>query len=134
MDSSPHKKHLSPPRVSIRAGDIGLIFFCLLVSTYLFKTLWHTEQATKVQVKYGSQIVGTYSLNQSRDIHLMGAIGATHISIANGKVRFTSAPCSNQYCVHQGWLHHTGQAAICLPNQISVELLGKQKPFDTLNY
>lgn len=129
-----HQKPQNSSRTSMRLGDWAVILFCVLISVYLFKSLWRTEQATKVQIKYGAQVVGTYSLNQSRDIHLHGAIGETRIMISQGKVRFFSAPCTNQYCVHQGWLHHAGQSAICLPNQISIALLGKQKPFDTLNY
>jgi len=36
--------------------------------------------------------------------------------------------------VHQGWLSHAGQVAICLPNQISLELLAERKLYDSLSY
>ena len=48
--------------------------------------------------------------------------------------RYTQSPCRNQYCVHQGWLSRAGQVAVCLPNQISLELLGGDKNYDSLNY
>lgn len=115
-------------------GDYCIVLLGIIISVVLFNTLWHSEHAAKIQIRQGNQILGTYSLNLTREIEVKGAIGPAHIAIAQGRVRFTSAPCSNQYCVHQGWLSRAGQAAICLPNQLSIELIGKHQHFDTLNY
>lgn len=110
----------------------------LIVSTlcviYMFQTLWANEHAAKVQIRLGDKIYATYSLNQQREIHIHGKLGDATISISQGKARFAKSPCHTQYCVHQGWLTRAGQAAICLPNQISLELLGETKPYDSLNY
>lgn len=116
------------------AGDWLVLITSTLCIIYLFQTLWSNEHATKVQVRLGDKIYATYSLNQQREIHIHGKLGDAIISIAQGKVRFAKSPCHTQYCVHQGWLTHAGQATICLPNQISLELLGETKPYDTLNY
>lgn len=115
-------------------GDWLIIIFSLVGIFYLFQSLWTTEHATKVQITIGNKIYATYSLNQQRDIHVQGKLGEAIISISQGKARFAKSPCSTQYCVHQGWLSHAGQVAICLPNQISLELLGEHKPYDSLNY
>jgi len=115
-------------------GDVLIILVGLIFVTCLFKALWHNEHAAKLQIRLGDKIYATYSLDQNRNIDIQGPIGITRIVIANGKARFASSPCPNQYCVHQGWLSHKGQAAICLPNQVSLELLGGEKPFDSLNY
>ena len=115
-------------------GDILVFLLGLIFVAYLFKGLWQNEQAAKLQIRLGDKIYATYSLDQNRTIDIQGPIGTTRIVIANGKARFASSPCPNQYCVHQGWLNHEGQAAICLPNEVSLELLGGEKPFDSLNY
>lgn len=115
-------------------GDWLIILLSLLGVFYLFQTLWSNEHAAKVQIRIGDKIYATYSLNQQREIHVHGKIGDAVISISQGKARFAKSPCNTQYCVHQGWLTHAGQAAICLPNQISLELLGDTKPYDSLNY
>jgi hypothetical protein len=115
-------------------GDVLVILFSLFFVGYLFTIFWHSEQATKLQIRLGDKIYATYSLAQNHSIDIQGPIGITRIVIANGKARFAHSPCPNQYCVHQGWLSHQGQAAICLPNQVSLELLGGEKPFDSLNY
>lgn len=115
-------------------GDWLIIIGGVVLITYLFQTLWSNQQATKVQVRLGDKVYATYSLNQQREVLVHGAIGDSVINISQGRVRFSRSPCHNQYCVHQGWLTRAGQAAICLPNQISLELIGEKKPYDSLNY
>lgn len=118
----------------ILLGDWLVIISGSLLVVYLFQTLWSNEHAAKVQITIGNKVYGIYSLNQQREIHVHGKLGDAVISIAQGKARFAKSPCNTQYCVHQGWLTRAGQAAICLPNQISLELLGEAKPYDSLNY
>jgi hypothetical protein len=115
-------------------GDWLVILAGLLCVIYLFQTLWSSEHAAKVQIRLGDKIYATYSLNQQREIHVHGKLGDAVISISQGKARFAKSPCTTQYCVHQGWLTRAGQAAICLPNQISLELLSETKAYDSLNY
>ena len=115
-------------------GDWLTILLSVLAVLYLFQILWINEHAAKVQIRQGDKIYATYSLNQQRDIHVHGKLGDAIISISQGKVRFAKSPCTAQYCVHQGWLARAGQVAICIPNQISLELVGEAKPYDSLNY
>lgn len=115
-------------------GDWLTVIFSAVIIVYLFQTLWSHEHASKVQIRIGDKVHAAYDLNQQRDIKVHGRIGDAVIHIGQGKVRFAKSPCHNQYCVHQGWLTHSGQVAICLPNQISLELIGEQKPYDSLNY
>lgn len=115
-------------------GDWFTILCSAAMIVFLFQTLWSHEPAAKVQIRIADKVYGTYDINQQRNIKVRGAIGDAEIHIGQGKVRFAKSPCHNQYCIHQGWLTHSGQAAICLPNQISLELIGEQKPYDSLNY
>ena len=115
-------------------GDWLTVTVGIVLIGYLFQTLWSHQHAAKVQIRLGDKIYATYDLHLQRDIHVHGPLGEAVIHIAQGKVRFAKSPCHNQYCVHQGWLTHTGQVAICLPNQVSLELVGEQKPYDSLNY
>ena len=115
-------------------GDYVVILLGFLLIIYLFKTLWHSEHAATLQIRQGSKVIATLSLNQDRVMDISGPLGISKIEIKQGKARFLNSPCSNQYCVHQGWLAHMGQAAICLPNRVSLELLGDKKPYDSLSY
>jgi hypothetical protein len=125
---------LSKAKVKPLLGDYLVMIVSTIVVIFLFKTLWSNAPASQLMIRQGNKVVGTYDLNQNRELHLHGPLGESHISIAQGKVRFKQSPCTNQYCVHQGWLKLAGQVAICLPNQISLQLIGEKKPYDSLNY
>ena len=126
---SPFKQYPTP-----LAGDWLVIIVSAIVVIVLFLKLWNNAPASRIKISSGKQVVGIFDLNQQRDLIIKGAIGESRVSINQGKVRFKQSPCNSQYCVHQGWLSHAGQAAICLPNQISLQLLGAKAPYDTLNY
>ena len=115
-------------------GDWLIISISIVAIIVMFQQFWSFAPASQLKIRQGSQIIGIYDLNQQRELHIKGAIGEAIIVINNGQARFKKSPCPNQYCVHQGWLSHAGQAAICLPNQISLQLLGAKKSYDSLNY
>ena len=115
-------------------GDWLVIGASIVAIIIMFQQFWSFAPASQLKIRQGSQIVGTYDLNQQRELHIKGAIGEAIIVINNGQARFKQSPCPNQYCVHQGWLNRAGQAAICLPNQISLQLLGAKNTYDSLNY
>lgn len=121
-------------QLALPIGDWLVLGLSLVAILWMFKLFWVTAPAAKVQIRVGEQILGTYSLNQSRDIHVHGALGESVIRIHHGEARFLKSPCTGQYCVHQGWLKKAGQVALCLPNHVSLELLGVHSAYDTLNY
>jgi len=125
-------RRINTPKLLI--GDLLLLIAGVLVTGWLFATLWHSEAATKIRIRAGDHVFATLSLNQSRTLEVPGPLGISRIVIDHGQVRFESSPCHNQYCVHQGWMKHAGQVAVCLPNQVSVELLGSRKNYDSINY
>jgi hypothetical protein len=131
MKSSPFYK---PLLIRPLAGDYLVMLAGLALVVLLFKTLWLQEAAAKIMVRQGNHVFATLSLNQERSLIVHGPIGDSRIIIHQGRVRFESSPCHSQYCVHQGWLSRAGQVAICLPNRVSVELVGASKKYDSLNY
>ena len=129
----PRQKFFSQIKHSLLIGDWLVVGLSALLVAMLFTTLWQTEPANKLRIRQGNSIYATLSLNQKRVLDIHGPLGVSKITIDNGRVRFEQSPCRNQYCVHQGWLHKAGQVAICLPNQVSLELLGSKKLYDSLN-
>lgn len=115
-------------------GDWLVIALASLAVTLSFVTLWRGEAAGKLQIRAGEQIFATLSLDQQRTLAVPGPLGVTTVVIDHGRVRVASDPGRHQYCVKQGWLSRAGQVAMCLPNQVSIELLGGEKTYDSLNY
>lgn len=118
----------------VKAGDWLVILMGLLFVAYLFASLWHVGGAQKVLIRKGGEVFAELSLNENREINVPGPLGVSLVVISKGQARVARDPGPRQYCVKQGWLKHAGDAAICLPNQVSVELLGAEKRYDSLNY
>ena len=115
-------------------GDWLVIAASSIAVIFMFQQFWSIAPASKLKIRQGNTVLGVYDLNQTRELKITGPMGNSLISITQGKVRFKQSPCHNQYCVHQGWLSRAGQVAICLPNQISLQLLGAKSAYDSLNY
>ena len=118
----------------LKPGDWLVLGAGMLVVAWLFATLWHGGRADRVIVRSGGKIVTETSLLQDRSIAVHGPLGVSVIKIQQQRVRVASDPSPRQYCVKQGWLTRAGEVAICLPNQVSVEVAGAQKMYDSLNY
>lgn len=125
---------LSKINTKLLVGDWLIIISSLVAVIFMFIQFWSFEQASKLKIRQGDKIIGTYDLNQMKELRIHGALGDSLISISQGKVRFKQSPCNNQYCVHRGWLSSAGQVAICIPNQISLQLMGAKSSYDSLNY
>ena len=118
----------------IKPGDwltlsLGGLFVALLTLK-----LWSGDLADKAIVRSGGKIFREVPLSRDQEIVVPGRLGFSVISVKQRKVRITSDPGPRQYCVRQGWLQQAGEIALCLPNQVSVELVGSKKRYDSLNY
>ncbi len=123
-----------PFRSSIKAGDwLTLLLGCACVILLTLK-LWNGEIADRAIIRSGGKIFKEVSLSRDLQIEVPGPLGVSIISIEKRKARISSDPSPRQYCVRQGWLQQAGEIAICLPNEVSVELTGNAKKYDSLNY
>jgi hypothetical protein len=125
---------LNPKFAKPLIGDWLVMSTSLVAVIFMFQIFWSFAPASQLKIRQGNQVIGTYDLNQTRELKIAGPMGNSLISISQGKVRFKQSPCHNQYCVHQGWLSRAGQIAICLPNQVSLQLMGAKNAYDSLNY
>jgi hypothetical protein len=87
-----------------------------------------------VRVRAGGALVAELDPRLTRRLEVLGPLGTSVIEVANGRARVASDPSPRQLCVRQGWLAQAGEFALCLPNQVSVELLGRQRRHDTIVY
>ena len=118
----------------LKPGDwLTLLLGGTFVVALTFK-LWSGDLADKAIIRSGGKIFKEVSLSRNRKIEVPGPLGVTIVSIRDRKARVASDPSPRQYCVRQGWLKQAGEIAICLPNQVSVELAGSRKKYDSLNY
>ena len=118
----------------IKPGDYLTLLAGGLCTLWLTLMLWSGGAADKAIIRAGGKIFREVALSKDQKIEVPGPLGVSIITIEKNKARISSDPSPRQYCVRQGWLQQSGEIAICLPNQVSVELTGGAKKYDSLNY
>ena len=126
--------NLRLPIEHIRPGDWFTLLLGALLTALLAITLWQGGAADKAIIRSGGKIFREAPLSRNQIIEVPGPLGISRISIHNRQARIAADPSPRQYCVRQGWLKQAGEIAVCLPNQVSVELSGGSKRYDSLNY
>ncbi len=118
----------------LRAGDWLTLLLGGMCVVLLALTLWNGGIADKAIIRSGGKIFREVPLSRDQQIEVPGPLGVSVITIEKRRARISSDPSPRQYCVRQGWLQQAGEIAICLPNEVSVELTGSTKKYDSLNY
>ncbi|HMM46411.1 MAG TPA: NusG domain II-containing protein [Thiobacillaceae bacterium] len=118
----------------LRAGDIGVLITGAIAVIALTVWAWSGDRGDVAVIRAAGQIVQTAALSRPQRFTVDGPLGVTHIEIESGRARIAADPSPRQLCVKQGWLSLSGQAALCLPNQVSLEIRGRAPAYDTLGY
>lgn len=106
-------------------GDALAILLAAALVGALYARHWQPPVgASAVEVRSGDQPAQRYALTENRVIRVQGHIGESVLELRDGRARFRAGPCRNQVCVHSGWLRHSGDTAACLPNRVSIRLIG----------
>ena len=125
------------PRINswITKGDVVLLGLALAILSGVFMTLWRSDgRGAEVAVYVEGKRWARLNLFQNQDLHIPGVLGNSHIRVLDGQVRFIDSPCPNKLCVHTGWLNQGGENATCLPNRVSLQILGSDPRFDSINF
>lgn len=118
----------------LRNGDIGVLLAGAGLVVLLALWSWHGGRGDTVVIRAAGQVVKTAPLTRAQTFSIRGPLGTTQIEIEPGRARVARDPSPRQLCVKQGWLRQSGQAALCLPNQVSLEIRGRTAAYDTLGY
>ena len=118
----------------IKPSDYLTLLVGGLCTIWITVTVWSGGAADKAIIRSGGKVFREVPLSRDQQIEVPGPLGTSIVTIDKRRARITSDPSPRQYCVRQGWLQQAGEIAICLPNEVSVELAGGQKKYDSLNY
>ncbi len=109
--------------------DVCLIFIFLLVSLLLyFVVSYGGKLGRKVVVSVDGVQIGEYSLVMDGEYALND--GSNILVVEDGSARVISANCPNKLCVKQGVIRYTGQCITCLPNKLTVTVVGGDDSVD----
>lgn len=117
-----------------RPGDWLVVALGVALTGYSVALSWLRAPADELIMRVNGAIVARAALDENARFALPGALGTTVVAIENRRARIVSDPGARQICVQNGWLTRAGDVALCLPNRTSIELAGKTRLYDSLNY
>lgn len=113
-------------------ADKVLIAFLAVLTIFSYSMASGGRQGVEIRIEADGKQVGTYLLRKDSVIDVKGVLGASKISVRDGKASFLSSPCRNKVCVHQGEISKNGQMAACLPNKVVIRILGGDGDYDAV--
>ncbi len=107
-------------------GDYVVIALVLVGALATIPFVHETAEASGrwAIVRLEGQIVHQLSLERDQEIIVTGPAGETVIQVQRGRVRVLRSPGSQEICMRRGWIHKPGEALICLPNHVTIEIPG----------
>lgn len=110
---------------AIKSMDIVIVLLIFMLGSvmliYNLMMLSRIEPSAKLVVVVSRNLkeIHRFDLKENRivDIEDYGKL-----SIKSGKVKVLAASCRDKICVHTNEIKHEGEAIICLPNKIIIEI------------
>jgi hypothetical protein len=107
--------------------ELLLILTLLFIACVLFVVnhFLYAAPAKQVQISVNGEVVKNLDLNKDTELLVEGYQGGTNrVVIKGGKVHISEATCPDKICIHQGWIEHTGESIVCVPNHVIVTIIG----------
>lgn len=112
----------------LRKADL-LLFFGILAAAFFFlfiQNLTKEREADRVEVTVNGVFYASYSLLENRTVKIEQSEQVYNLfEIKDGSVKMLEASCPDKLCVNQKALTDSGGVIICLPNQVVIEVKGR---------
>jgi len=78
------------------------------------------SKATSALVYKNGTLAEEVSLKNERIIVLSKV--QMKIEVKNEKIRVANSDCPQHLCMNMGWIKYSGQAIVCVPNKVVIEI------------
>lgn len=125
----------------LKKGDVFLfiILFVIISGWYLVRDSiannGDSGGKTAVVRQDGNEI-RRIELDSVQEPYKFDIKGEYHLEVMveKGKIRFLEADCPDKVCVRTGWLIHSGDTAVCIPNRTIIKIEGQAADVDGVTY
>ena len=103
----------------IKAADI--ILAAVIVIGSCIPLFTGGKDASQVEIYHNSELVCTLPLDEDDTVTVNGV----EITVRSGVAFVSKSDCPDGHCMDFGELKKSGDSAVCLPNRVTVTVVGK---------
>lgn len=116
-------------------ADWLLLTVIAVILPLLYAGLWRGHgPGAAATIRAPETAPRTVALDRDQTLQVRGRMGPSTIEIKDGRARFVRSACTRKVCIHAGWLKEAGELAACLPNGVSLEIIGGDRHYDAINF
>jgi hypothetical protein len=113
----------------LRPGDFFILGAVILLAGIIILAFFFPSQskATYCVIQQDGVIIEKVELGKQihRTIEIDGDYHNT-IEIDDDRVRFAFSDCPNHFCEQTGWISKSYQSAVCLPNNVIIQIVSEE--------
>lgn len=112
---------------------IILLAVLLVAAALLLMNKNNNIEGKTAQITSDSKVVKEIMLNTAVDeIFTLKENPNISFEIKNGKIRFVGVDCPDKLCENFGFLSKTNEVAVCLPNKVTLRIIGENSDIDAV--
>jgi len=100
------------PQIEVDGGSMGVSAAGVQAGEGLVAVVQNSEGVRQV-----------LALGEDQRLTVTGELGTNVFEVRGGSVRCVESDCSNQVCVNTGWVASSGQMIVCLPHELTVQVV-----------
>ncbi len=104
-------------------ADIVLFVIIAVIAVTGIVLLSGGDGAGTAVIRVNGEVEREVSLSIDQSFY----IGNVQIEVKDGAIAFIESDCPTKQCVKTGWLKTPGASAACLPNRISITVVGERE-------
>ena len=102
---------------------VGIVAACAAMLLWLNRP---ASEKVRAEISVDGKIVRTIDLDTAEDgVISLDENSKVHFQIENHAIRFVNTECPDKLCENVGYINRPNSVAICLPNRVSVRIVGK---------
>lgn len=128
-----------PVHQRLTRGDIVLIaglLILVLASLPWAHSMIARAEGAMARIEVDGREFATVPLHQEQRLMVPGPLGTTEVVIQDHEAFVRASPCRAKICVKMGTVSQAGQMVVCVPNKVSVRILGTREqdvPYDAIS-
>lgn len=119
-------------RKLISKQDIIPILIILIISLGALLYGSTRESGKIAQIKADGNIIMSIDLSEDGVYYPDKTEYPVTITVSDGEIAVSESGCPTKVCVHTGYIGAVGEMIVCLPNKLTVEIIGGEAEYDLI--